>query len=85
MLIEHKGQPRCARGWRERGEESVEGEGGKYMSRQSDNKTTKQVRIDSGWHKLLKLRATEDGKTIRELLEGILSECWELEKDNEKK
>ena len=55
------------------------------MSRQSDNKTTKQVRIDSGWHKLLKLRATEDGKTIRELLEGILSECWELEKDNEKK
>lgn len=62
-----------------------EGEGGKYMSRQSDNKTTKQVRIDSGWHKLLKLRATEDGKTIRELLEGILSESWELKNDNEKK
>lgn len=47
-------------------------------NRQIDTKITKQVRVDSGWHKLLKIRATEDGKTIKEVLEELLSEYLEV-------
>lgn len=40
-----------------------------------DSKTTKQVVIDTGYHKLLKSRAAELGMTIKEALEEILSEA----------
>ena len=43
-------------------------------SKLSDEKVTKQVRIDSGLHKLLKIKSAESGKTIRELLETCLTE-----------
>lgn len=58
-------------------------EGRKNMRRQVDSKTTKQVRIDNYWHRLLKVRGAEAGKTIKELLEEALSEWWDVEKDNE--
>ncbi|EKE05104.1 MAG: hypothetical protein ACD_19C00426G0126 [uncultured bacterium] len=47
-------------------------------NRQIDIKTTKQVRIDYGWHRLLKIRAVEDGKTIKEVLEELLSKYLEV-------
>lgn len=44
-----------------------------YMkSRQSDRKTTKQVRIDSGYHRLLRIEAAKTGKNIKEVLEGYI-------------
>lgn len=48
------------------------------QKRQSDTKTTKQVRIDAGLHHLLKVRAATEKTTIKELLEGILAELLEL-------
>lgn len=51
-------------------------------SRQSDKKTTKQVRIDSGLHRLLKIRAAESGRTIRDLLEEALAELLTFETDD---
>lgn len=47
--------------------------------RQIDQRTTKQIRIDSGMHRLLKLKATEANKTIKEFLEGYLSELLAVE------
>jgi len=44
---------------------------------QSDQRTTKQVRIDAGLHRLLKVKAAESSTTIRELLEGYLAELLE--------
>jgi len=44
------------------------------MSRQSDTKTTKQVRIDAGLHKMLKVMAAEEGRTLKSLLEECLVE-----------
>ncbi len=44
------------------------------MSRQVDTKHTKQVRIDAGWHKLLKMKAAEDGTTVKALVEAGLAE-----------
>lgn len=43
-------------------------------SRQIDKKPTKQVRIDSGLHKLVKIEAAKAGETIRSLVEGALAE-----------
>ena len=43
-------------------------------SKLSDKKVTKQVRIDSGLHKLLKIKAAQGEKTIRELLETCLAD-----------
>lgn len=43
-------------------------------NRQSDIKTTKQIRIDSGYHQILKLEATKAGISIKELLDGIVSD-----------
>lgn len=42
--------------------------------RQSDTKTTKQVRIDAGIHKIVKVKAAGSGRTIRELVEECLIE-----------
>ncbi len=44
------------------------------MSRQIDKKTTKQVRVDSGLHKILKVMAAEEGRTLKSLLEECLVE-----------
>ena len=49
--------------------------------RQSDNKTTKQVRIDAGMHRLLKIKSAELGRTIRELLEEALTELLAIKND----
>lgn len=51
------------------------------MKRQSDKKATKQVRVDSGLHKLLKMRAAQSEKTIREILESYLAELLEVENE----
>ena len=42
---------------------------------QSDSKSTKQVRIDAGWHKLLRVKAAQQGTTIKALLDEIFSEA----------
>jgi len=44
------------------------------MNRGIDEKNTKQVILDSGVHKLVKIKATEAGETIRAFLEGILAD-----------
>lgn len=46
---------------------------------QIDNKTTMQVRIDSGVHKILKIEATKAGKSIKEYLEEHLADIWDME------
>lgn len=46
---------------------------------QSDNKLTKQIRIDAGLHQLLKLKATKEGKSIKTLLEGYLADLLAVE------
>jgi len=43
-------------------------------NRQSDTKTTKQIRIDVGWHMILKMKATRAGKSIKQWLEDYLSD-----------
>lgn len=48
-------------------------------SLQIDNRTTMQVRIDSGVHRLLKQEATRARKTIREYLEEVLVDYWDKE------
>jgi len=50
----------------------------KSQKRQVDQRTTKQVRIDSGLHQLLKIRAAQQNMSIRELLESYLAEMLEL-------
>jgi len=49
---------------------------------QSDKKPTKQVRIDSGLHKLLKVKAAQSGESIRTLLEGALTELLAVHKED---
>ena len=51
----------------------------KYMSRQSDKKLTKQIRICFGWHEYLKVKAAIEQRTIRELVEASLSEWFGTE------
>ncbi len=55
--------------------------GGEIMKRQSDTKTTKQLRADVGWHKILKIEAVKRGETIRGLLDEILSNWWMANKE----
>lgn len=49
------------------------------MSRQSDKKVTKQIRIDSGMHKILKVEASRRGETIKEFVEGYIIYGFERE------
>jgi len=51
-------------------------------SRQIDTKTTKQVRIDSGLHIIVKVDVAKQGETIRERLERYIYEG--LDKDGVK-
>lgn len=48
-------------------------------SRQSDKKLTKQVRIDTGYHTLLKIKAAKEGVPIKTLLEGYIADIIEDE------
>lgn len=41
---------------------------------QSDKKATKQIRIDSGLHCLLKMKAAKQGVTVKSLLEDYLAD-----------
>lgn len=52
-------------------------------NRKIDQKTTKQIVIDKGLHSLLKVRTAEDGKTIKEVVEGLLSEYLEVKNNAE--
>lgn len=47
-------------------------------NRQIDKKSTKQIRIDAGLHRLLKLKATDAGTSIKDLLEAYLAELLEV-------
>lgn len=57
------------------------------MSKQVNNKYanehTKLVRIDKGWHKLLKLQATDRGVSIGNVIVEVLSESFDIEKFKE--
>ncbi len=46
---------------------------------QSDKNLTKQIRIEAWWHKLLKLKATESGISVKTLLEGHLADIYKNE------
>lgn len=46
---------------------------------QSDKNLTKQIRIDSGLHQLLKVKAAKSGMSIKTLLEGYIADG--LDKD----
>lgn len=52
------------------------------MKRQSDKKVTKQIRIDIGMHKILKIEAAKRLESIRELVEGYVVDG--LDKENVK-
>ncbi|MBI2621997.1 MAG: hypothetical protein HYW63_05140 [Candidatus Levybacteria bacterium] len=43
-------------------------------SRKSDKNLSKQIRIDGGLHRLLKIKASEDSTSIRSLLEAFIVE-----------
>lgn len=49
---------------------------------QSDKNSTKQIRIDAGLHKLLKLKAINEGTTVKGVLEDYLMDL--LAVDNQK-
>ena len=53
------------------------------VNRQIDKKKTKQVRIDAGVHRLLKIMAAETGESLRDLTEGVLSELLEIKTEGE--
>jgi len=46
----------------------------KMKNRQIDTKLTKQVRIDTGLHQLLKIKSAKAGVPIKTLLEGYIAE-----------
>jgi len=47
---------------------------------QVDRKTTKQVRIDVGYHQLLRIEAAKSGRTIKKVLEDMLMESLAVDK-----
>lgn len=51
----------------------------KTENRQIDNKLTKQIRIDTGYHTMLKIKAAKSGMSIKTLLEGYLADILEIE------
>lgn len=48
--------------------------------RQIDKKVTKQIRVDEGYHRLLKLEAAESGVTIKEVAEDCFSVRYAVDK-----
>ena len=55
------------------------------MSRLVDKKKTMQVRIDTGLHQLLKVKAAKSGMSIKTLLEGCLSDLLAIDNSKEEK
>ena len=51
----------------------------KLQKRQIDKKTTKQVRIDAGLHRLLKVKAAESEMSVKDLLEDYLADVLAVE------
>ena len=49
------------------------------QNRQIDKKLTKQVRIDSELHRLVKIKAAESGETIKSLIEDALAELLAID------
>lgn len=43
---------------------------------QIHTKTTKEVRLDYGVHKILKTEASRAGKSIKEYVEEVLQDLW---------
>jgi len=54
----------------------------KSQKLQSYQRETKQIRIDAGLVRLLKIKAAERGTTIKELVEGCLAEFLEVKNEN---
>ncbi len=54
-------------------------------SNKIDKNSTKQIRIDAGLHRLLKLKATDAGISIKTLLEGYLADLLAIENDSMQK
>jgi predicted HicB family RNase H-like nuclease len=52
------------------------------INRQVDKKTTMQIRIDTGLHQLLKIKAAKAGVSIKTLLEGYLANLLAPEGEN---
>jgi predicted HicB family RNase H-like nuclease len=52
-------------------------------SRKIDKNLTKQVRIDSGLHQLLKIKAAKSGESIKTLIEGCLADLLEVKGESE--
>ncbi len=57
----------------------MEEEEKKADSRQIDKKLTMQIRIDTGYHTLLKIKAAKSGMTIKALLEEYLADLLAIE------
>lgn len=55
------------------------------QNRQIDKKLTKQVRIDSELHRLIKIKAAKSGETIKSLVEGALAELLSVNQASEEK
>lgn len=53
------------------------------VCRQIDRKPTMQVRIDTGLHQLLKVKAAKQHTSIKTLLEGCLAELLAVENSDE--
>lgn len=51
------------------------------QNRQIDTKPTKQVRIDAGLHKQLKIKAATENTCIKTLIEGCLADLLEVKND----
>lgn len=60
---------------------------GQYMStkRKVDKNKSKQVRIDAGIHKLLKIHCAERGETLRSVIEGCLADVLGADIDKTKR
>lgn len=52
----------------------------KIYSRQSYENLTKQIRIDAGYHTLLKIKAAKSGMSIKTLVEGYIIDILDEEK-----
>lgn len=68
----------------ERGRQNSRG-GKTIMSRQSYTNSSKQVRIDSGLHHLLKIESAKANRTIKALLEEVLAELLAVDNPYEKR
>lgn len=49
-----------------------------------DQKKTKQVVIDAGLHRLLKMKAADEGIHVKTLLEGYLADLLGVKEGNDK-